>query len=60
MFEILEEKDGLDDVLNFVFNVKEINDYAELEENTSLQIKGKQMLLKNKTITIGIGILKQI
>ena len=60
MFEIIDEKDGLDDVLNFVFNVKEVNDYAELEENTSLQIKIKQMLLRNENITVGIGILKQI
>ena len=60
MFEIVDEKDGLDDVLNFVFNVKEVNDYAELSENTSLQIKIKQMLLRNEKITIGVGILKQI
>lgn len=59
MFEIVDEKDGLDDVLNFVFNVKEVNNYAELSENTSLQIKLKQMLLRNEKITIGVGILKQ-
>lgn len=58
MFEIIIEKDGLDDVLNFIFNVKEINDYTKLEENTSLQKKVKEMILKNKKITIGIGILK--
>lgn len=58
MFEIVDEEEGLDDVLNFVFNVKDINDYAELEENTSLQIKLKQMLLRNEKMTIGVGILK--
>lgn len=60
MFEILDEKDGLDDVLNFVFNVKEVTDYTKLEEKTSLQIKIKEMLLKDEKITIGVGILKQI
>ena len=60
MFEIVDEKDGLEDVLNFVFNIKEVNDYTALEENTSLQIKIKEMLLKNEKITIGLGILKQI
>ena len=58
MFNIVEEKDGLDDVLNFVFNVRECNNYTELEECTSLQIKLKEMLLKNEKLTIGIGILK--
>lgn len=58
MFNIIEEKDGLDDVLNFVFNVRECNNYTELEECTSLQIKLKEMLLKNEKLTIGIGILK--
>lgn len=58
MFEIVDEKDGLDDILNFVFNVRECNDYTELKERTSLQIKLKEMLLRNKKITIGVGILK--
>lgn len=58
MFEIVDEKDGLDDVLNFVFNVKEVIDYAELEEKTSLQKRIKEILLKNEKITIGVGILK--
>ena len=58
MFEILEEKDGIEDILNFVFNVKKCNNYDELVENTSLQIKIKEMLLRNEKLTIGIGILK--
>ena len=36
MFNIIEEKDGLDDILNFVFNVRECNDYTKLKETTSL------------------------
>lgn len=60
MFEIIDEKDGLDDVLNFVFNVKEFTNYSELKENTSLQRKIKEMLLRSEKLTIGIGILKQM
>ena len=59
MFNIIEEKDGLDDILNFVFNVRECNDYTELKESTSLQIKLKEMLLRNEKLTMGVGILKQ-
>lgn len=36
MFNIIEEKDELDDILNFVFNVRECNDYTKLKETTSL------------------------
>lgn len=60
MFNIVEEENGLDDILNFVFNVKECNDYTELKGTTSLQIKLKEMLLRNEKLTIGVGILKQI
>ena len=59
MFNIIEEKDGLDDILNFVFNVRECNDYTKLKEITSLQIKLKEMLLRNERLTIGIGVLKK-
>ena len=31
-----------------------------MKENTSLQIKIKQMLLRNEKITVGVGVLKQI
>lgn len=58
MFNIVGEEDGLDDILNFVFNVKECNDYTDLKESTSLQIKLKEMLLRNEKLTIGVGILK--
>lgn len=60
MFNIIDEKDGLDDILNFVFNVRECKDYTELKESTSLQIKLKEMLLRNEKVTIGVGVLKQI
>ena len=60
MFNIIEEKEGLDDVLNFVFDERECNDYTKLKETTSLQIKLKEMLLRNERLTIGVGVLKQI
>lgn len=60
MFEIVDEKDGLEDVLNFVFNQKAIINYNKLNVNTSLQKSIKKMLLKNEKITIGVGILKPI
>jgi len=60
MFEVVKEQDGSEDILNFVFNVNECNDYNKLEEKTSLQIKLKQMLLKKEKLTIGLGILKEI
>lgn len=58
MFEIIDERDGLDDVLNFVFNTKDIIDYNELEEKTTLQIKIKEMLVRKEKITVGVGVLK--
>lgn len=58
LFEIVGQKDGIKDVLNFVFNISECSDYNELEEKTTLQIKIKQMLLNNESISTGIGILK--
>lgn len=58
LFEIVGEKDGIKDVLNFVFNITECSDYNKLEEKTSLQIKIKQLLLNNERITTGIGVLK--
>lgn len=58
LFEIVGEKDGIKDILNFVFNVTECIDYNQLKEKTSLQVKIKQMLLNNESISTGIGILK--
>ena len=60
MFNVIKEKDGLDDILDFVFNVTECNDYKELKASTSLQIKLKEMLIKKEEITKGVGILKKL
>lgn len=59
MFNVIIEKDGLNDILNFVFNVTECNNYTKLNETISLQIKLKEMLLNNERLTIGIGVLNK-
>lgn len=58
MFEVVEEKEGTEDILNFVFNTKECDDYNKLEEKTSLQKKIKEKLIRGEKINIGVGILK--
>lgn len=58
LFDIIAEEDGTEDVLNFVFSLNECNDYSQLQENTSLQRKLKEMLLKDIKIKVGLGKLK--
>lgn len=58
LFDIIEGEECIGDILNFVYNVKECNNYKDLEENTSLQRKIKQFLIEGKTINLGIGTLK--
>lgn len=57
-FDVVEVKENISDFLNFVFNRPMIDDYKELPEETSLQIKLKEKLLKGEKLHIGIGILK--
>lgn len=58
LFSTIEGEDCLDDILNFVYGIRSINNYSELSENTSLQIKIKEYLLKDNSIKLGIGKLK--
>lgn len=58
LFEILDIKDGLKDVLNFVFNEGDITDYTKLKENTSLQRKLKKEILAGNKIYKGVAKLK--
>lgn len=61
LFDIsTSNEDATSDILNFVFGLKECNNFESLSENTSLQKKLKEMLINNVPITIGIGKLKQI
>lgn len=58
LFNIIEGKSCLEDILNFVFNIQECKDFNDLPENTHLQIKIKESLLNNETFKLGIGTLK--
>lgn len=59
LFEIQSSKNGIDDVLNFVFNLKKCDNYKELPETTGLQRSIKNFLIDNGTIYEGYGKLKQ-
>ena len=58
LFNIIEKDDGIEDILNFVFGLNECNNFYQLPEKTSLQKKLKEMLIKNTTIKLGLGKLK--
>ena len=58
LFNIKEGKSCIEDILNFVFNIDEINDYKLLEEKTELQRNIKQYLLNGNDIKLGLGKLK--
>lgn len=58
LFDVIEKGDATNDLLNFIFNLKECKDFSILPENTSLQKKIKKLLLKNIKINIGLGVLK--
>ena len=60
LFDITEGKDAIKDILNFVFDLQQIDSYYDLPEGTSLQSKIKDLLINGKEIHIGIGKLKKI
>lgn len=60
LFDIIEGKDAIKDILNFVFDLQQIDSYYDLPEGTSLQSKIKDLLINGKEIHIGIGKLKKI
>lgn len=60
LFDIIEGKDAIKDILNFVYGLQQINSYYDLPEKTSLQSKIKDLLINGKEIHIGIGKLKKI
>lgn len=55
LFDIKEGKTCIDDILNFVFNIDEVEEYNNLKEETSLQRNLKKHLLQGNDINIGIG-----
>lgn len=58
LFEVVDGDDCIDDILNFVYQLRECRDYNKLQENTSLQKLIKQNLLNDKVFKLGIGKLK--
>ena len=60
LFDVVEKEDCKSDILNFVFGNKECNDFSKLQEDTSLQIKLKKLLLANADIIIGVGKLRKL
>lgn len=60
LFDIIEGKDAIKDILNFVYGLQQIPSYYDLPEETSLQSKIKDILINGKEIHIGIGKLKKI
>lgn len=60
LFEVKDGPDATKDILNFVFNVQECDNYNELQENTSLQKILKQQLIEKRKFKIGCGKMKDI
>ncbi len=60
LFDIIEGKNAVKDILNFVYDLQQINSYYDLPERTSLQSKIKQLLVDGKEIHLGIGKLKKL
>ena len=59
LFEIQSSKNGIDDVLNLVFNLKKCDNYNELPETTGLQKSIKKFLIDNETMYEGYRELKE-
>jgi len=58
LFDIKPSKNGIEDILNFVFKLKKCENYDELSENTSLQKCIKEFLKNGGIIYEGYGELK--
>lgn len=59
LFDIVDGKECINDVLNFVYDKLNCEDYNTLQENTYLQRKIKEELINGDIIKIGIGKLKE-
>ncbi len=60
LFDVNDSEECHQDLLNFVYQINDINDYNDLQENTSLQRIIKKELLKGTVFKTGNGILKDI
>ena len=60
LFDVTEGENCIEDILNFVYKKLSINNYCELQDETSLQRNIKSYLLNNNDIKLGKGTLKKI
>lgn len=58
LFNVQDGENCINDILNFVYESDECDNYSLLPEKTILQKKVKEQLLKKKTFYLGLGILK--
>ena len=59
LFDVTEGENCIEDILNFVYKKLSINNYCELQDETSLQRNIKSYLLNNNDIKLGKGTLKK-
>lgn len=59
LFDVVDGKNCINDILNFVYDKLNCEDYNTLQENTYLQRKIKKELINGVIIKIGIGKLKE-
>lgn len=60
LFDIGVGDSCVDDILKFVFDIRDILSYNELEEKTTLQRGLKKYLLEGREIKMGLGKLKKM
>ncbi len=58
LFDVTSKEECISDILNFVYEIDECEDYSLLPTNTTLQSKIKKELLNGKVFYLGYGILK--
>ena len=59
LFIVKDGESCIDDIINFVYEINECNDYNKLPEETTLQKKIKEQLLLNEKFYLGLGVLKE-
>lgn len=59
LFDVKDGDDCTNDILNFVFKLKECNNYSILSEETNLQKIIKKELINGTIFNIGIGTLRR-
>lgn len=60
LFNIENGENCIEDILNFVYEMENCDDYSLLSEKTCLQRKIKEQLLNGRVFYLGLGILKKV